>query len=56
MNRDLRAMNTCVRQGMPVPADVMARLLNAGIDIGALQNRLGDIHALAQPQEQEKLQ
>lgn len=56
MNRDLRAMNVCVRQGMPVPADVMSRLLANGVDVGALETRLTDIQKLAQPQEQEKLQ
>lgn len=50
-HKDLITLNAHVREGMPVPVDVQARLLEEGIDVGRLTDRLVDIHKLSQPQE-----
>lgn len=39
-NNDLRRVRANVLAGNPIPADVYARLIAAGVDVGALENRL----------------
>jgi hypothetical protein len=52
-NRDLRALRAAVNYGNPIPADVTARLLAAGVDVGEVERRLIDTLAFSSPSATE---